>query len=161
MRRWLTAGLAALTVAATSQMPAAATGQLKHTCSINTTARFIEVLVNSGHPPQSGSNTSVATIDGTLCGKPFHGAARDVNHFPRLGKFNGVAVIFAPLGSITAKFEGTATLNPDHSATLHGKATITGGTGLYKSATGSNSFTGTQPPNSPITTQHMSGTLTY
>lgn len=161
MRTSLIAGLAALTVSVATPMLAAANGQPRHTCLINMTARFVEVMVNSGNPPKSGSNTGVGTIDGTLCGKPFHGATRDLNRFPRLGSFNGVAVIFGPLGSLTAKFEGTATLHPNHSASLRGNATITGGTGLYKAATGSNSFTGTQQANSPITTQHMNGTLNY
>ena len=162
MRTSLIAGLAALTVAvATTMLAAAANGQPTHTCSFDMTARFVEVMVNSGNPPKSGSNTGVGTVDGMQCGKPFHGAVRDVNRFPTLGKFNGVAVIFGPLGSIKAKFEGTATLHPNHSASLRGKATITGGTGLYKAAIGSNSFTGTQPANSPVTTQHMSGTLNY
>jgi hypothetical protein len=58
-----------------------------------------------------GSNTSAATIDGTVCDKPFHGAARDVNHFPTFGKVAGVATIFFPLGSITVTFEATATIN--------------------------------------------------
>lgn len=159
MRTSLIAGLAVLTLAVAS--PTLAVAKSKHACSVNVTAKFVGVMVNSGNPPQSGSNTSVATVDGTLCGKPFHGAVRDLTRFHPRGKFNGLAVMFAPLGSITTTFEGTATLNPDHSATLHGKATITGGTGLYSTATGSNTFTGKQPANSPVTTQHMTGTISY
>jgi hypothetical protein len=161
MRTRLIAGLAALTVAVAGAVLATANGQTKHSCPLNLTARFAEVQRNSGNPPFSGTNTSAATLDGTLCGKPFHGAARDVNHFPTLGKFNGTVVTFGPLGSIKANFAGTATEHPDHSATLDGKATITGGTGLYKHASGTNSLTGTQPANTPVTTQHLSGTLNY
>ena len=161
MRTWLIAGLAALTAAIGGPALAAATGQRKHTCSFNLTARFAEVKVNSGNPPMSGSNTTAATLDGKLCGQPFHGAARDVNNYPTLGKFNGKIVNFGPLGSIKAKFDGTATLNPDHSDSLHGTGTITGGTGLYKGATGSFTFTGTKPANSLVTTQRISGQFDY
>ena len=161
MRKLVLAGLMALSVAIAGPVLAAAHGRPKHRCSLNLTASFAEIKRNSGNPPFSGSNTEAATVDGTLCGKPFHGAARDVNHFPTLGKFNGVAITFGPLGSIKATFQGIATEHPDHSASLHGTVTITGGTGLYKDATGSNSFTGAQPANSPVTTQHLTGTLNH
>lgn len=161
MRKSVVAGLTALSAAVAGPLLATANARPEHHCSLNLTARFAEVKRNIGNPPFSGSNTEAATVDGTICGKPFHGAARDVNHFPTLGKFNGVAITFGPLGSIRVTFQGTATEHPDHSATLHGTATITGGTGLYKNASGRNSFTGTQPANSPVTTQHLTGTINY
>jgi opacity protein-like surface antigen len=160
MRSFLIAAAAAL-VAATASQVAASADTTKNTCSFNLTGRFAEVRVDSGQPPQSGSNTSAATIDGTMCGKPFHGAARDVNHFPKFGKVAGVATIFAPLGSITVRFEATATINHNHSATLHGSSNILSGTGIYANASGSGTDLGLQAPNSPITIQHLTGTLNY
>jgi hypothetical protein len=160
MRRFFAAALVALAAATATHMAASA-GTTKHTCSFNLTGRFAEVRVDSGQPPRNGSNTSAATIDGTMCGKPFHGAARDVNHFPRFGKVAGHATIFAPLGSITVRFEATATINPNHSATLHGSSSILSGTGVYADASGSGTDTGRQAPNSPITVQHLTGTVSY
>jgi hypothetical protein len=160
MRRFLIAAVAVL-VAATATQLAASADTTKHACSFNLTARFAEVRVDSGRPPQSGGNTSAATVDGTMCGKPFHGAARDTNHFPRFGQVNGIATIFAPLGSITVRFQATATINHDHSATLHGHSTVLSGTGMYTDASGAGTDLGRQAPGSPITIQHLTGTLNY
>ena len=115
----------------------------------------------AGNRPNPAVNTGAAIVDGTVCGKPFHGAMRDVTHFPTLGQFNGTSTTFGPFGSINVDFRGTATINPDHSASLRGTSTTTGGTGIYKGATGSGAFTGTQPANSPVTTQHVTGRVTY
>jgi hypothetical protein len=161
MRTKLIAGLAASTLAIGAPAVASASQHPTRTCSVNLTARFVEVMVNSGQPPKSGTNTGVATVDGTLCGKPFHGALRDVNHFPRFGQVDGSAVIYGPLGSIRIRFASTATINHDNSASLRGTSTITGGTGLYARATGSGTSVGQQPPNSPVTTQHLTGTIDY
>lgn len=160
MSKFLIAAVATLFVAAATQVAASA-DTTKHSCSFNLTGRFAEVRVVSGQPPHNGSNSSAATIDGTMCGKPFHGAARDVNHFPTLGKVAGVATIFSPLGSITVRFEATATINRNHSATLHGSSNILSGTGIYAKASGSGTDLGRQAPNSPITIQHLTGTLSY
>jgi hypothetical protein len=138
----------------------AATHATRH-CSFALTGRFTDVGIDTGHPPQSGSNTDVAIVDGTLCGKPFHGAARDINHFPRLGMVDGTGVVFGPLGSLEVQFRATATINPDHSATLQGSSSIVGGSGAYVNAHGSGLDRGTQAPNSPITIQHLTGTIDY
>ena len=55
----------------------------------------------------------------------------------------------------------SATINQNHSTSLKGAASITGGTGRYKDASGSGSLHGSQPANSDVTTQHLTGTLTY
>jgi hypothetical protein len=70
--------LAALTVAG-STLASAATVLKKRNCSLSVALLIGTVNVNSGAPPASGSVTQAATVDGRLCGKPFHGAARDVN----------------------------------------------------------------------------------
>jgi hypothetical protein len=163
MRKSLIAATATLAVVVAVGTPllTAASGKTKHTCSFDLTALSAVVKDNSGNPPANGSNTSAATLDGKLCGKPFHGAARNLNRFPTLGTFEGRIVSFGTLGSINAKFQGTATVNPDHSDSLNGRGTITGGTGVYHRATGSLAFTGTKPENSNVTSQHITGTLNY
>src|SRR5579863_10278663 len=97
MYRWLTGGLtaAAVTAAATATVTiptiASASAQPNHGCSVNLTAKFVGIEVITGKPPESGSNTGAAIVDGTVCGKPFHGAMRDITHFPALGQFNGTS----------------------------------------------------------------------
>lgn len=161
MHRSLVAGLAVLSVAVAGPLLAIANAKPKRTCSVDLVSRTIGIAVLSGNPPSSGSGLAAGTLDGTLCGKPLHGALRDIAHFPTLGKVNGTGTMFGPLGSMTLKFQQSATLNPNHSASLQGTATITGGTGLYKGATGTGSLTGTQAPNSDVTTQQLTGTITY
>jgi hypothetical protein len=142
-------------------LSASAAARSTHHCSFALTGRFTDVGIDTGHPPQNGSNTGAAIVDGTLCGKPFHGAARDVNRFPRLGKVDGTGVVFGPLGSLKVQFAATATLNADHSATLRGSSVILGGSGAYANARGSGIDRGAQAPNSPITIQHLTGTIDY
>lgn len=161
MLRWIIAGFAVLSVAVASPVLAAANGQPKRTCSVSVVSRSTGIAVRSGNPPQSGSEIAAGIVDGRVCGKPIHGAIRDIAHFPTLGKVNGTGTVFGPAGSITFRFNETATINQDHSASLHGTATLTGGAGRYRDATGSGSLSGAQSANSPVTTQHLTGTLTY
>lgn len=160
MQKWFIAGLAALTVAAVAPL-AVASANADRTCSVSVVSRSVGIAVLTGKPPRSGSSLSAGTVDGTFCGKPFHGALRDVAHFPAFGKADGTGTIFGPAGSMRIRFALTATPNPNHSVTLNGTATITDGTGLYKGAAGSGTLIGTQAANSDVTTQHMTGTITY
>lgn len=161
MYRWLIAGLSALSVVAASPLLAAANAKPTRTCSVSVVSRSVGIAVLSGNPPRSGSSLAAGTIDGTFCGKSFHGALRDVAHFPTFGKVHGTGTLFGPSGSMTCRFNQTATVKPNHSVSLQGTLTITGGTGLYRNATGSDSLTGTQAPNSDVTIQHLNGTITY
>ena len=56
---------------------------------------------------------------------------------------------------------GLATVAGDGTILLKGSAKYVGGTGLYRGASGSFTFTGTQAPNDPITTTTSKGSLTY
>jgi hypothetical protein len=153
---------AALVVAvAGPTLAGAASGQKTHSCKADVTARVVQTQVNSGSPPASGSATYAGTADGKLCGKAIHGALRSANSFPTPGKFNVTTQAFAPLGSVKSKGSGTGTLNSDGSVTFSGTAKVTGGTGIYKHATGSLTFTGTQAKNSNVAVQHITGTVKY
>jgi hypothetical protein len=160
MRTAFIAVSAALALGAAHFTASAAT-RATHHCSFSLTGRFNDVGIDTGHPPQSGSNTGAAIVDGTLCGRPFHGAARDVNRFPHFGKVDGTGIVFGPLGSIRVQFTASATVNADHSATLRGSSIILGGTGVYLGARGSGTDRGEQAPNSPVTIQHLTGTIDY
>jgi len=162
MRKWLLPIVAVLALAVVAPTLAGATkGQKKHKCSFDVTGLFAQVKVNSGNPPLSGSNTDAGVLDGKLCHKAFHGASRQVNTYPTPGKFKSRGLSFGPRGSISAKFTGTGTLNADGSTSFSGSGKITGGTGIYKGATGSLSFTGTSPKDSTVATQRITGKIKY
>jgi hypothetical protein len=133
----------------------------QHHCNVDVTVRLAQVKVNSGNPPANGKSTGAGTVDGKVCGKAFHGAVRTVTTYPTPGTFKFRAVSFGPLGSTIAQGSGTGTLNADGSITVSGSSHNIGGTGITKGATGSNTFTGKQPKNSTVLTEHVVGTLNY
>jgi hypothetical protein len=114
----------------------------------------------TGNPPLSGTETRAGIVDGKLCGKPFRGAARLVITYtaPGVGTIHPFA-IFGPLGSLEGTFHVIGVREPDASVSLSGSGKITGGTGVYKGATGSMSATGTRPANSNVNVVHDTGTL--
>jgi hypothetical protein len=63
-------------------------------------------------------------------------------------------------GTESGTLTGTATAQPDGSATLSGTGRITAGTGRYKKAKGTLKFTGTQGSDGRYTVTYT-GTLTY
>jgi hypothetical protein len=163
MRKWVLPVLATLAVGVfvIPTLAGAARTPRKHKCSFNVTALVAQVKVKSGNPPVSGSATDAATVDGKLCGKRFRGAARTSNTYPTPGSFTSKAQAFGPRGSVKAKFSGTGKLNPDGSVSFSGSGKVTGGTGIYKRAIGSLSFTGTSPSGSTVATQHIKGKVKY
>ena len=155
----IAAGIAAAIVV--PSLAGAAKG--KTTCHYDQKAIAVTTKVLSGSPPASGSSAYAGTVDGTFCGKTLHGALRGVNHYPSAGKFNGPVQSFGPLGSIKATASGTGTINSKGNIVFSGKGTITGGTGPFKHATGSFTFTGTQQggdPDNPAH-QHIVGNVKY
>jgi hypothetical protein len=157
-----TAGLAAILVAAVAvAIPTFAGADGEKSCSLKLTARLAAVKTNSGSPPVNGSSTAGGTVDGTVCGKTFHGAARAVNRFT-FGKFRHNTLTFGPLGSFRAKGHGSGTQNSGNgSATLSGHGKITGGTGIYDNASGSIDFKGTVAGGSQVATLHITGRIDY
>jgi hypothetical protein len=139
----------------------AAKAKKKHNCKVDVTAVVGTVRVDSGNPPANGSETSAGIVDGKVCGKAFHGAVRGVSTFTAPGVFNLTTVSLGPLGSTTATGSGAGTLNADGSASFSRTAKIVSGTGITKGATGSYTFTGTQPKGSSVSTQHVTGTIKY
>src|SRR5205807_746270 len=103
--------------------------------------KVARIAVKSGNPPFSGSEVGAGTLDGKVCGKTMHGAVRGIEKYPTLGHFTTTATNFGPLGSVKGKASGTGTINPDGSTSFSGSGTTTGGTGIYKGATGSFTFT--------------------
>lgn len=162
MRR-LASVVAAAALAAGGVVPAlagAAGAPNKHKCSFTLTALAARVEVISGNPPISGTSLSAATIDGKLCGKSFHGAARLVR--TNVGsQISATFTDFGPLGSFRGTFSGTGPLNPNGTSSFTGKGRVTGGTGLYKGVTGSFTVSGAKPSGTSPSALIFKGTLKY
>ena len=79
---------------------------------------------------------------------------------PTTYTFKGTATAFYSLGTFRSALMGTATAQANGSVTLAGHAHYTGGTGSYRGAHGTYSFTGTIPPRGPLV-GHVSGTVFY
>lgn len=162
MRRLALSIPVALALALMISGPAGAGGSQTHKCKIDVTGSFVSVAVLSGNPPLSGSTQDVNTADGTVCGKAFHGAGRGVTNYTAPGAFDGKGITFGPRGAIKNTFSGTGTVMPNGDIAFSGTGKITGGTGLYKGAAGSFTFTGTQDKNSNgVSIQHIVGSFKY
>lgn len=160
MRKWVLPIPLALALAVIVSGLAGASGSQTHKCKFDVTATFATVAVISGNPPISGSNQQVNTLDGTVCGKAFHGAGRAVNNYA-VPNFNGKGINFGPRGALRETFTGTGAAMPNGDITFSGTGKVTGGTGLYKGATGSFTFTGTKDHNSDNPVQHVIGSFKY
>jgi hypothetical protein len=118
--------------AATAHRPAAGK-------AISMTQRLFQ-YASTGAPPLSGSNSYVGSSDGRIGRASVHGALRGVNVYTGGGSFRGKNTIFDPAGSIRITFQAKV-VAPGQIA---GAGTFTGGTGKYKGARGSFTFTATQ-----------------
>jgi hypothetical protein len=156
MRKWLAPTLAALTVAVLAPTLAGAAGNKK--CSLDLTVMNAPVET-TGNPPMVGTETRGGIVDGMLCDKQFTGATRLIITYPAPGQSTITSETFGPLGSFRAQAQGRGVPQPDGSTSLSGSGQITGGTGIYKGATGSFSVTGTRPANSHVNIVHLTGTL--
>jgi hypothetical protein len=74
--------------------------------------------------------------------------------------FTSTFIDYYTAGIESGTLTGTATPQPDGSATLSGTGKITGGTGRYKRVKGTLKFTGTQGADGRYTVTYT-GTLTY
>ena len=156
MRKWQPPMVAALAVAVVAPTLAGAASHRK--CSLDLTALNAPVET-VGNPPLSGIETRGGIVDGKLCGRQFRGAARVLITYTAPGETTITAEIFGPLGSFEGQATGRGVPQPDGSTALSGSGEITGGTGLYKRATGSFTSTGIRPANSHLNIVHLTGTL--
>jgi hypothetical protein len=162
MSKWILPLVAALAMAvAIPSFAGAKSSKKKHNCAVDVTLKVARIAVTSGSPPATGSEVGAGLLDGKVCGKTMHGAVRGTQKYPTPGHFKTTATDFGPLGSVTGKASGTGTVNPDGSISFSGSGKTTGGTGIYKGATGSFTLTGTLPKNSTVATEHVTGTIHY
>jgi len=156
MRKWQPPMVAALAVAVVAPTLAGAASHRK--CSLDLTVLNAPVET-IGNPPLNGNETRGGIVDGNVCGKQFRGATRLLITYTAPGQSTIASETFGPLGSFKAQAQGRGVPQPDGSTSLSGSGQITGGTGIYKGATGSLSSTGTRPANSHINIVHLTGTL--
>jgi len=156
MRKWQPPIVAALAVAVVVPTLAGAASHRK--CSLDLTVLNAPVET-IGNPPLNGNETRGGIVDGNVCGKQFRGATRLLITYTAPGQSTIASETFGPLGSFKAQAQGRGVPQPDGSTSLSGSGQITGGTGIYKGATGSLSSTGTRPANSHINIVHLTGTL--
>ena len=135
MRRLVLFVLAALCVGAVFAAPASAARD-----SVDGTVTTVAISTQ-GNPPIDGSNRLVGEAKGDLGTGTFLGNTT----FGPPGEFQSTFRVFYKKGSIKGQLSGTGTLNPDESASFSGSGTFTGGSGRYKRAEGSFTFTGSQP----------------
>ena len=156
MRKWQPPMVAALAVAVVAPTLAGAASHRR--CSLDLTALTAPVET-IGNPPLNGNETRGGIVDGKLCGRQFRGATRLLVTYTAPGETRITPETFGPLGSFDEQATGRGVPQPDGSTVVNGSGEITGGTGVYKRATGSFTFTGIRPANSHVNIVHLIGTL--
>ena len=152
----------ALTVAAFAQ--AASRHHLRQTDTLS-------LLSASRTYPNPGSTSlSAGTVTGTLAGRTGASVQRNVitgHPTATTYTFRGTGTAYFALGTVRSTVTGTALLQPDGSALLRGSGNYTGGSGRYRGARGTLSFTGRIPPAPTVpgapapTVVHVVGVLSY
>ena len=161
MSKWVAGVAVAAAAGLAVAIPTFAGADGQRECSLNLTVRAARTRIFSGQPPASGRDESAGTVDGTICGRPFHGALRERNTYPNPPGFTINTLTFGPVGSFRAIGAGTAKLNPDSSISLSGRQRITNGTGIYEDASGSTRFTGKVASGSNVAIFHFTGEIEY
>jgi len=80
---------------------------------------------------------------------------------PTTFTFKGTEVGFVANGTFKDTFTGTATVRPDGTQALTTTGRITGGTGAYRGATGSFTFSGSTTSGSSVVSGRSVGTISY
>ena len=120
----------------------------------------LATVSTKGTPPAPGSSQVDA---GTIAGRgPLNGGAviTKVTYGKNL-TFAGTTRSFYKLGTIAGTLKGTVKANPDGSVSLSGSGKSTGGTGAYRRAKGTLTFTGTIAKGSQVAVLKTKGSVTY
>ena len=133
-------------------VPAAAIGQTSASHRINVTMRLAVI----DDVPPSGS-----VYAGQVKGKPLGTAAIVARNQVSGTTATGTNVIYAKRGTIRATTTNEIQPQPDGSVKFPGTFKITGGTGLYKGATGKGRIDGSAAAGSMVIVFHVTGKLRY
>ena len=166
-----------LLIAILALLVAAPIAAAKQTYNYTSAVTSSPVSTSNGYPNVGGS----AVLAGSLTSTPF-GPGTVIDHLTVTGQpqanvftFEGTEVDLFADGTAGNTFTGTATVQSDGSQSVvingrltqrrnHGHTQVLfgpGGTGRYKGATGSYTFTGTIPAGSNVATGTSSGTMTF
>ena len=124
-----------------------------------------QISASSGFPGVGGTQRNAGTISTTAFGR---GQKAQVNTVTVTGQPTATTIAFTVRGTDffaagtqrwTAR--GTATIQPDGSITAAGRGRFVGGTGRYRGARGTFSFTGTQAAGTTIQTARSRGTIRF
>jgi hypothetical protein len=155
MRSFTRFALAALCVGAVFATPASAARD-----STDGTVTIVG-LSAQGNPPIEGSNRVAGEVKGDLG----TGAYLGTNTFGPPGQFTGKFRAFFKRGTLKGTLSGTGSANPDGSLSFQGSGSYTGGSGRYKGAEGSFTFTGSQPADTTSDSEpavfQVDGTVRY
>jgi hypothetical protein len=153
-------------------VPARAARKRTHQCTITTRSAFLEQ--DDGFPNVGTTAQAAGVVDATCDGQKTHGLQEFKTTITDIsgGGGGGVNVSSASVGSQvpvahfttegityyeqgTLKVTGTGGATPQTQSTFttSGQTKITGGTGLYRGATGDGQFTGSIAPTGVINTQ--------
>jgi hypothetical protein len=134
-------------------VPAAAIGQT--TSSSHQLDLHMRLAVINQNPP-SGS-----VYAGEVKGKPLGTAAITARNQVSGTTSTGKAVIYAKRGTIRANITNEIQPQSDGSVKFPGSFKITGGTGLYRGATGKGNFDGSAAADSTVLVFHVTGKARY
>jgi hypothetical protein len=140
--------------------PATGAATRKHQCTIKTRAGFLEE--DYGYPNVGTSAEWAGVFDESCDGGKVttHGASESrmtiTNVSNAVGLFKTEETRYSDRGTLKMTTTGTATPQPESRFGIAGESRVTGGTRLYRGATGSGTFTGSIAPNGLTTTQATS-----
>jgi len=153
-------GLVALPLSA----PARGVAKRKHECTIRIRAAFMGA--DFGYPNVGTSGEWAGVFDKSCDGGKVttHGALESrqtiTNISNGVGLFETKETSYSDRGTFKTTFTGTATPQPESRFANAGESRVTGGTGLYRGATGIGTFTGSTAPNG-LTTTEVESTETW
>ncbi len=165
-RRYVAVASAAVLVfAGTTFAQAAITRHVSQTVTLS------PVAASKKYPNPGSTLLSAGIITGTIAGRTGGATVQKtlITGHPTATKYTFKATSrgFYARGTITTAITGTAIAQSNGSVRLAGRGRYTGGTGLYRSARGTFTFTGTIPPapktpGAPApTVVHVVGTISY
>lgn len=141
----------------------APTAQAKKSHRYTSVIQTAPLSTASGYPAPGGTAVIAGTWKTNLYG---NGAVVDRvritgNPTPTKFAFRGTEVCFVAFGTLKDTFTGTATVQADGSQTLVTQGRFTGGTGAYRGAKGSFTFTGSTAPGSSLVNGRSAGAISY
>lgn len=145
--------LVGLMIVASVVAVAAAQGATRQ--SLNGTVKLAEIS-RTGSPPLNGTTVQAGTYSGVLGRGAITGRTKYA-----APKFTGKLRSFNTKGTIVTTTTGSGTLNPDESVSFSGTGKVISGTGRYRGAKGSFTFSGTQPKDSNVATFTIKGSFKY